>query len=56
MTIPTFENTAAVSEVVSALRAFGAVIITRAASSNLMSVVADELRSGFDECALEGQD
>ena len=55
MKIPTFENTAAVSEVVSALRALGAVIITRAASSNLMSLVADELRSGFNECALEGQ-
>ena len=55
MMIPTFENTAPVSEVVAALRASGAAIITKAASSRLMSLVADELRSGFDECALEGQ-
>ena len=53
--IPTFGNTASVSEVVAALRSSGAAIVTSAASSDLMQVVAAELRSGFDECALEEQ-
>ena len=53
--IPTFGNTASVSEVVAALRSSGAAIVTSAASSELMQIVAAELRSGFDECALEEQ-
>ena len=53
--IPTFGNTASVSEVVAALRSSGAAIVTNAASSDLMQIVATELRSGFDECALEEQ-
>ena len=53
--IPTFGNTASVSEVVAALRSSGAAIVTSAASSELMQIVAAELRSGFDECALEDQ-
>ena len=53
--IPTFGNTASVSEVVAALRLSGAAIVTHAASSDLMQVVAAELRSGFDECALKAQ-
>ncbi len=53
--IPTFVNTAPVSEVVAALRSSGAAIVTSAASPNLMQVVAAELRSGFDECALTEQ-
>ena len=53
--IPTFGNTASVSEVVAALRSSGAAIVTNAASSELMQIVAAELRSGFDECALEEQ-
>ena len=53
--IPTFGNTASVSEVVAALRSSGAAIVTNAASSELMQIVAAELRSGFDECALEKQ-
>ena len=51
--IPTFGNTALVSEVVAALRSSGAAIVTNAASSDLMQVVAAELRSGFDKFALE---
>ena len=53
--IPTFVNTAPVSEVVASLRSSGAAIVTSAASPNLMQVVAAELRSGFDECALTEQ-
>ena len=53
--IPTFGNAASVSEVVAALRSSGAAIVTSAASSELMQIVAAELRSGFDECALEKQ-
>ena len=53
--IPTFGNTAPVSEVVAALRSSGAAIVTNAAHSDLMQIVAAELRSGFDECALEEQ-
>ena len=53
--IPTFGNTASVSEVVAALRSSGAAIVTSAASSELMQIVAAELRSGFDQCALEEQ-
>ena len=53
--IPTFGNTAPVSDVVAALRSSGAAIVRNAANSDLMQVVAAELRSGFDECALEEQ-
>ncbi|GIS01875.1 MAG: hypothetical protein CM15mP103_04260 [Gammaproteobacteria bacterium] len=53
--IPKFGSTASVSEVVAALRSSGAAIVTNAASSDLMQIVATELRSGFDECALEKQ-
>ena len=53
--IPKFGSTASVSEVVAALRSSGAAIVTNAASSDLMQIVATELRSGFDECALEEQ-
>ena len=53
--IPTFGNTAPVSDVVAALRSSGAAIVTNAATTDLMQVVAAELRSGFDECALEEQ-
>ena len=55
LVIPKFGSTASVSEVVAALRSSGAAIVTNAASSDLMQIVATELRSGFDECALEEQ-
>ena len=55
LVIPKFGSTASVSEVVAALRSSGAAIVTNAASSDLMQIVATELRSGFDECALEDQ-
>ncbi len=53
--IPKFGNTEPVSEVVAALRTSGAAIVSSAVSQDLMEVVAAELRSGFDSCALTEQ-